>query len=76
MHHTLIYRLIDIVGRAFTNGQGDRGSISDRIMPKTQKMVLDASLLKIEHYTVLIKDKRSNPGKRVAPSHQTLMLVY
>ena len=27
------------------NGPGDRGSIPGRVIPKTQKMVLDASLL-------------------------------
>ena len=31
--------------RVFANGLGDRGSIPCRDIPKTQKMVLDASLL-------------------------------
>ena len=29
----------------FADGPGDKGSISDRVIPKTQKMVLDTSLL-------------------------------
>ena len=29
----------------FANGLGDRGSIPGRVIPKTQKMVLDATLL-------------------------------
>ena len=29
----------------FANGPGDRSSISGRVIPKTQKMVLDTSLL-------------------------------
>ena len=28
----------------FINGQGDRGLISGQVIPKTQKMVLDAAL--------------------------------
>ena len=34
-----------------------RGSIPDRVMPKTKKMVLDATLLNIQHYKVRIKGK-------------------
>ena len=29
------------------NGPGDRGSIPGRVIPKTQKMQLDAALLKV-----------------------------
>ena len=32
--------------RVFTNGSGDKGSIPGRDKPKTQKMVLEVSLLK------------------------------
>ena len=31
--------------RVFTNSVGDEGSIPGRVIPKTQKMALDASLL-------------------------------
>ena len=49
---------IGLVGRLFTNGLGDLGSISGRIIPKTKKkMVLDTSLLNTQHYKVCIKDK-------------------
>ena len=41
----------------FVKGQGDRGSISDRVIPKTQKMVLDIGLLNTQHYKVRIKAK-------------------
>ena len=37
-------------------------------IPKTQKMVLDTSLLDTQHYKVLSSVKWSNPGKGVAPS--------
>ena len=51
----------------FTNGQGDRDSIAGRVIPKTEKMVIDASLLNTQHYKEGIKGKvvqyreRSNP---------------
>ena len=37
------------MGRVFDGGLGDRGSIPSRIMPTTQKMVLDASLLNTQY---------------------------
>ena len=35
----------------------DRGSIPGRVIPKTQKMLLDAASLNTQHYKVRIKDK-------------------
>ena len=45
--HTYIYihRLIGLVGRVFANDPEDLGSIPDRVIPKTFKMVLETSLL-------------------------------
>ena len=40
---------------AFANGLGDLGSIPGRVVPKTQKTVLDAFLLNTQHYKVQIK---------------------
>ena len=57
-----------IMVRVFANGPGDLGSIPGRVIPKTQKMVLDAILLNTQHYKVLSRVKWSNPGKGVAPS--------
>ena len=54
--------------REFANGPGNRGSIPGWVIQKTQKMVLDSSLLNSQHYKVRIKDKWSNPEKEVAPS--------
>ena len=42
------------------------GSIPGRVIPKTQKMVLDASLLNTQHLKSRVK--LSNSGKGVAPS--------
>ena len=54
--------------RVFANGLGDLGSIPGRVIPKTQKMVLDASLLNTQHYKVRIKGKVEQLGKGLAPS--------
>ena len=45
------------MSRLFANGLGDWGSISGRVIPKTQKMVLDAALPNPQHYKVGIKSK-------------------
>ena len=45
------------MARVFANGLRDRGSIPGRVIPKTQKMVLDAALLETQHYNVQIKGK-------------------
>ena len=55
--------------RVFTNGPGDLGSILGQVIPETQKLVLDATLLNTQHYKVRIKVKWSSSGKGVAPSH-------
>ena len=49
------YRPIDQVGRVFTNGPGDLGSIPGPVIAQTQKMVLDTSLLNTQHYKLRIK---------------------
>ena len=45
------------MGRMFANGLGDRSSIQSRVISKTQKMVLELSLLNTHHYKVLINSK-------------------
>ena len=54
--------------RVFANGPGDLGSIPGWVIPKTQKMVLDAFLLKLSITRYGSKVKRSNPGKGILPS--------
>ena len=69
--HVYIYIYIldiDLGVRVFTNRPGDLGSIPGRVIPKTQKMVLDASLLNIQHYKVWIKGKIEQSREGVAPS--------
>ena len=50
------------------NAPGNRGSIPGQVIPKTQKIVLDAFLLSTQHYKARINGKWNNPGKRVAPA--------
>ena len=52
-----IFIIIGIMVRVFANGPGDWGSIPGRVIPKTQKMVLDASLFNTQHCNVWIKGK-------------------
>ena len=52
-----INRPIGIMVRVFANCPGDLGSIPGRVIPKTQKMVLDVSLFKTQNYKVEIKGK-------------------
>ena len=53
----LCYRLIGLVGRVFANGPGDLCSVPGCVIPKTLKMVPDASLLNTRQYKVRIKGK-------------------
>ena len=59
---------IGLAVRVFANGPGNLGSIPGRVIPKTQKMVLDASLLNTQHYKVQIKGKVEQSREGVAPS--------
>ena len=57
-----LWRTLDSFGqcmmvKVFANGPGDLGSIQGLFILKTQKMVLDASLLNTQHYKVRIKCK-------------------
>ena len=53
------------MGRVFANVLGDWGSIPGHVIPKTQKIVIDATLLNTQHYKVRIKGKVENPRKGV-----------
>ena len=50
-------RKFGLMSRVFASGLGDRGSIPGQVIPKTQKMALDAALLSTQHYKVRIKGK-------------------
>ena len=50
--------------RVFANSLGDRGSIPSQVIPKTQKLVLDVTLLNTQHYKVGIKGKVEQSRER------------
>ena len=52
------------MSRVFANGPGGLGSIPGRVIPKTQKMVLDASLLNTQHYKGRIEGKMEQSRER------------
>ena len=43
------------MSRVLASGPGDRGLIPGRVIPKTQKMLLDAVILNNQYYSVRIK---------------------
>ena len=55
-----------LVGKTFTNGPGDLGSIQGNVIPKTLKMVLDTVLLNTQHYKVRIKSKVEQSRERIS----------
>ena len=64
---------IGLAVRVFANRPGDLGSIPGRGIPKTQKMVLDASLLNTQHYKVRIKGKVEQSRERSSALPYTLV---
>ena len=54
--------------REFANGSGYLGSIPGRVIPKTQKMVLEPSCLTLSIIMYVSRVKWSNPRMGVAPS--------
>ena len=57
---------IGIVFKVFASGPGDKGSILGRDIPKTQNIVLDASLINTQQYKERIKGvKQSREGSSV-----------
>ena len=57
------------------SGLVDRVSIPSRVLPKTQKMVLDASLLNTHHYKVRIKSNGEQSWEGNSPPHLLLTVV-
>ena len=65
---------IGLISRVFTNSQRDRGPIPGRVIPKTQKMVLDTTLLNTQHYKIRIKGKVKQPRERSSTLPYTSVL--
>ena len=60
-------------GRVFASGQGDQGSISGRVIPKIQKVVLDTSLLNTQQYKVRIEGKVEQSRERSSTLPYTMV---
>ena len=61
------------MSRVFANGPKDQGSVLGRVIPKTQKMVLNDALLNTQHYKVRIKDKVEQSRERRSAIPYTLV---
>ena len=65
----IMNRAIGLMNRVFSNGPGDRDLIPGRVIPKTQKIVLDTALLNTQHYKVRVNIKKEafgSPSTKVA----------
>ena len=65
------YIFSGLVGRVFANGQGDLGSIPDRVIPKILKMVFDTSLLNTQQYKIRFKGKVEQSREMSSPLSYT-----
>ena len=73
MFQVLSGRPISPLDRVFDDGPGDQGSLTGRVIPKIQKMVLDISLLSTQHYKVMIKCKVEQSKERSSALPYTSM---
>ena len=64
----IFHQVIGLISIVFANGPVNRDSISGRVIPKAQKMVLDPPCLILSIIRFGLKVKWSNPGNGVAPS--------
>ena len=62
-----------LISRVFAKGSGNRGSIPGRVIPKTQKMIVDAALLNTQHYKVWIEGKVEQTRERSSGLTYTLV---
>ena len=68
-----IYQVIGLMSIVFTNGPVNRVLVPGRVIPKTQKMVLDAVLLSTQHCKVRIKSKVEQSRERSSALPYTLV---
>ena len=75
MNYFSTYLIPDIgmMVRVFANGQRVLDSIPGQVIPKTQKMILDASLLNTQYYKVRIKGKVEQPREKINALLYTLV---
>ena len=63
-------------GESVRNDPGDLGSIPGWVIPKTQKMVLDATLFNTQHNKVRIRVQWSDPEIGLVPSPTPWFCIY
>ena len=73
IYSSYIYMCVCVCVCVFVNEPGDLGSIPGRVIPKTQKMVLDATLLNTQYYKVMIKGKVEQSRERSSAFSYTLV---
>ena len=61
------------MSRVFATSPGERGSIAGQVAPKTQKVVLDTSLLSTQHYEVRFKGKEEQSKEKSSALPYTLV---
>ena len=61
-----------LMSRMLANGPGDGGSIPGWVIPKTLKMILDATLLNSQYYKVGIQGKVGQSRERSSALPYTL----
>ena len=66
---------IGLMGRVFANDPKDRGSIPGRVIPKTQKMLLDTALLNSQHYKINIKGKVEQSREKSNALHPGVVAI-
>ena len=69
----VLFMVIGIMVKVFANSLIDFCSIPGRVIPKTQKMVLNTSLLNTQHYKVRIKGKGGQSWERSSALPYTLV---
>ena len=72
----IIILAIGLTSRVFANCQGDEGSISGRVIPKTQKWYLMPPCLTFSIKRYGSRVNWSNPGNGVTPSLNPLCSCY
>ena len=67
------FSTIGIMVRVLANDPVDGDSIPGRVIPKTQKMVLNATLLNTQHYKVRINGKVEQCREKSSALHYNLV---
>ena len=59
--------------RVLANDPGDLGSVTDSVIPKIRKVVLNVAFLNTQHFKVQIKGKAGQSSERSSALSRTLV---